>query len=88
MNQISPPYLYDMFKIKELHYDLRNDSITALPRYNFIKYVRYSILYDGATLWNALDKKFAHAQSLADLKKCYNLGMVLHVYVWYVNLVV
>ena len=52
-----------MFKIKELHYGLRNDSIIALPRCNFIKYVKYSILYEGATLWNALDKTFIHAQS-------------------------
>ena len=47
-------------------------SIIALPRYNFIKYIiRYtcSMLYNGATLWNALDKKFVNAQSLADLKK-------------------
>ena len=70
LNQISPPYLHDMFKIKELHYGLCNDSIIALPRYNFIKYVKYSImLYEGTTLWNALDKKFVHAQSLANLKK-------------------
>ena len=33
LNQISPPYLHEMFKIKELHYGLRNDSIIALPRY-------------------------------------------------------
>ena len=41
----------------------------ALPRYNFIKDVKYSILYERATLWNALDKRFIHAQSLADFKK-------------------
>ena len=40
LNQISPPYLHEMFKIKELHYGLRNDSIIALPKYNFIKYVK------------------------------------------------
>ena len=59
LNQISPPYLHDMFKVKELHLCLRNDSIIAMSRYNFIKYVRYNsrpVLYDGATLWNALDK--------------------------------
>ena len=72
-NQISLPYLHDMFKIRELHYELRNDSLIALPRYNFIKYVKYSMLYEGATLWNALDKKFVHAQSLADLKKLLHL---------------
>ena len=88
LNQISPPSLHDMFKIKELYYGLRNNSIIALPRYNFIKYEKYSMLYEGATLWNALDKKFVHAQSLADLKKFLQSWNVLHVHVWYVNLVV
>ena len=54
LNQISPPYLHDMFKIKELHYGLRNDSIITLPRYNFIKYVKYSMLYEGATFYGTL----------------------------------
>ena len=49
-------------------YNLRNESIVILPKYNFIKYVKYSILYDGAALWNALDKKIANAQSVADFK--------------------
>ena len=57
LNQISPRYLHDMFEIKVMPYNLRNESIVILPKYNFIKYVRYSILYDGAALWNALDKK-------------------------------
>ena len=47
-----------MFNVKDLPYGLRNDSIVALPKYNYIKYVKYSILYDGATLWNTLDKKY------------------------------
>ena len=29
----------------------------------------YSILYDGATLWNTLDKNIVHAQSLIDFKR-------------------
>ena len=39
-----------------------------LQKYNFIKYVRYSILYDGAALWNALDKTIVNAKSVADFK--------------------
>ena len=58
-----------MFNVKDLPYGLRNDSIVALPRYNYIKYVKYSILYDGATLWNTLDKNIVHAQSLIDFKE-------------------
>ena len=58
-----------MFNVKDFPYGLRNGSIVALPRYNYIKHVKYSILYDGATLWNTLDKNIVHAQSLIDFKR-------------------
>ena len=80
LNHISPPYLHDMFNVKDFPYGLRNDSIVALLRYNYIKYVKYSILYDGATL-------LMH-NLLVTLKECYRHGAVLHVHVWYVNHVV
>ena len=50
VNQICPRYLRDMFEIKVMPYNLRNESSVIMPKYNFIKYVRYSILYDGAAL--------------------------------------
>ena len=69
LNQICPRYLRDMFEIKVMPYNLRNESIVIMQKYNFIKYVRYSIiLYDGAALWNALDKRIVNAQSVADFK--------------------
>ena len=61
-------FLRDMFKIKVMPYNLRNKSIVILPKFNFIKYVIYSILYDGAALWNALDKKNVNAQSVTYFK--------------------
>ena len=69
LNYISSPYLHDMFNVKDLPYGHRNDSIVALPMYNYIKHVKYSILYDGATLWSTLDKNIVHAQSLIDFKR-------------------
>ena len=35
LNQISPRYLHDMFEIKVMPYNLRNESIVILPKYNF-----------------------------------------------------
>ena len=66
LNQIWPRYLRDMFENKVMPYNLRNESIVIMPKYNFIKYVRYIILYDGAALWNALDKRIGNAQSVDD----------------------
>ena len=68
LNQICPRYLRAMFETKVMPYNLRNESIVIMPKYNFIKYVRYSILYDGAALWNALDKRIVNAQSVDDFK--------------------
>ena len=57
LNQISPQCdMFDMFEIKMMPYNLRNESNVILTNYIFIKYVRYIILYDGAALWNVLDK--------------------------------
>ena len=58
-----------MFNVKDLPYGLCNDRIVALPKYNYIKHVKYSILYYRATLWNTLDKNIVHAQSLIDFKR-------------------
>ena len=57
LNQICPRYLRVLFVIKVMHYNLCNESIVILPKYNYIKYVRYSIKYDGAALWHARDEK-------------------------------
>ena len=61
--------IYTIFDVKDLPYGLRNDSIVALPKYNYNKHVKNSILYDGATLWNTLDKNIVHAQSLIDFNR-------------------
>ena len=37
LNHIFPLYLHDMFNVKDLPYGLRNDSIVALPKYNYMK---------------------------------------------------
>ena len=57
-----------MFNVKDFPYGLRNDSIVALAKYDYSKHVTYSILHDGATLWNTLDKNIVHAPSLIDFK--------------------
>ena len=66
LNQMSLRYLRDMFEIKMLSYNLLNESIVILSKYNLINYVRYNILYDGAALWNALDRQIIDAQTVAD----------------------
>ena len=57
-----------MFGNKVMPYILGNDSTVHLPRYYSIKHVKYSMLYDGAALWNALDGMSANAQSTVDFK--------------------
>ena len=69
LNHISLPYLHDMFDIKDLPFGLRNDSIVPLPKYNYIKHVKYSVVSEGATFWNTLCKNIVHAQSLIDFKR-------------------
>ena len=61
-------YLDDILDTKAMPYNLRNDSIVNLSKFNFINHVKYSILYDGAALWDALDGMSANAKSVVDFK--------------------
>ena len=49
-----PRYLHDMLETNVLSYNLRNDSIADLSKYNFFKHVKYSILYNEAARYGIL----------------------------------
>ena len=54
-----------MFVTKVMTYNLPNVSIVNLPKYNFIKHVKYCILHDGAR-YSTLYRMSANAQSVID----------------------
>lgn len=68
VHRISPSYLHDMFTILTTPYNLRKDVILVKPKYNYIKHVKYSIMYEGVTLWNSLGNVITNATNLIEFK--------------------
>ena len=47
-----PAYLNDLFSIKDVSYDLRNEVSLQLPKFKSIKYGKNSLRYIGVQYWN------------------------------------
>ena len=54
INGISPPYIQDLFSLKQNKYNLRDGSRLVVPACNTTKHGLRSISYQGAKLWNSL----------------------------------
>ena len=75
----SPSYLQDMFVFRDSSYNLRNLENKLLlpkPRTNYLK---SSISYSGAVLWNSLPVEVRSAESLQIFKRKIN-----EISIWYV----
>ena len=56
---IGPPFLHDLFSIKNSKYDLRNENKNVIqPRVNSSKYGLSSLRYSGSVIWNNLPHEF------------------------------
>ena len=55
---MNPPYLQQMYVLKETQYDFRNEKIIIQPETNKVTYGIRSLSYVGAKLWNDMKFKF------------------------------
>ncbi len=62
--KLSPEFINELFKPKEVNYDLRNNSLLMQPNFKKIRYGKNTFQYYGAHLWNILPN---------DVKKCMDL---------------
>ncbi len=61
---ISPPYIQDMFKQKDVPYNLRASKIIIQPKCNTVKHGTNSLTYQGSKLWNSLPEYVKNAESV------------------------
>ena len=54
----------DMFKVKELCYDMRKSNILIAPKFKTIFYGKRSFRSNGCHLWNQLPDVMRNATSL------------------------
>ncbi len=57
-------FMKEMFKEKEILYDLRDKYIMHLPIFNKIKYGRNTFKYNASHIWNSLPKRIKTCTSI------------------------
>ena len=69
----APSYLKSLFSVRTLEYDVRNNRSIKLhtpkPRTNYLK---RSICYSGALLWNNLPQEIRNLPNLSQFKRATN----------------
>ena len=69
LNNISPPYLCDLFTVNATHYGLRNECLLEQPRVTTTTHGLLSVSYHGAKIWNSLPVFVKQSTSLNLFKK-------------------
>jgi hypothetical protein len=68
VNHLNPPYVQDLFAIKDSKYNLRGLHSLHIPRVNSTTYGLHSLRYQGAKLWNLLPDEYKAAKTLHAFK--------------------
>ena len=68
-NQISPPYLQDLLKVKDNCYNMRDPSTYVLPKFNTKYYGYHSLRYVGSKMWNWLDVDIKLSSDVDNFKR-------------------
>ena len=66
VNKMSPSFMWDLFKVKDITYNLRSNRNVCLNHCRTKRYGLDSLSYHGAHLWNLLPN---------DMKKCKDLDI-------------
>ena len=66
---LSPPYIQQLFKEKNIKYDLRSSKILIQPKCNSTTHGLKSLSYQGASLWNSLPEYVKQAESVIQFQR-------------------
>jgi len=69
LNGISPPYIQDLFREKEVPYNLRASKIVIQPLCKTITHGINSLTYQGAKLWNGLSEQVKGASNIIEFQR-------------------
>ena len=65
LNYLNPSYLWDLFNMKQVDYNLKTKNLVVLPQIEAQTCGANSIIFGGSILWNALTD---------DIKACTNMA--------------
>ncbi len=81
-------YIQELFEVKEIAYNLRNPTITIIPKSNSTTYCLKSLRHEGNKIWNLLSVDIKTSESLAIFKitinklhkgfKYYTISVFIH----------
>ena len=68
VNKINPPFMQDLFEVKENKYNLRGGILLDQPKVCTERYGIHTIKYQGAQLWNSLPPHMKTSVTVKDFK--------------------
>ena len=68
VNKLAPPFLNDIFKIRNTHQSLRINDTLVLPKTSTKSWGLHSIAYRGSRSWNSLSDTIKSLPSLSQFK--------------------
>ena len=68
VNKINPPFMQDLFEVKENKYNLRGGILLDQPKVCTERYGIHTIRYQGARLWNSLPPHMKTSVTVEDFK--------------------
>ena len=69
---ISPPYIQDLFREKDVPYNLRASRIVIQPKCQSTTHGLNSLTYQGAKLWNSLPEQIKGAETVGQFQSFIN----------------
>lgn len=67
-NKLVPKYILEMFHIRDIVYDIRDNDLFNIPRFKTVTYGKKSFRYYGAKLWSMIPKEIKDKTSLTCFK--------------------
>ena len=68
MNNMNPAYLYELFNLKHLTYNLRDQNKCVIPKVRTVEHGMQSFAFYGSICWNKLPFQVKSAGTLNDFK--------------------
>ena len=69
LNYLNPSYLWDLFNVKPVEYNLRTENLVILPQIKTQTHGVNSITFRGSILWNALSDDIKTCDNVVAFKK-------------------
>ena len=76
IHHLNPPYLNELFQIKNVKYNLRDKSILKQDKFNTVKFGYKSFQYYGSKLFNMLPNNIKEAENSNSFK------ILIKDYIW------